>query len=73
MLKALTDAHPGLLKDHTLDLRLRDLVRGVGRSGSGDSTTDIAIESPAATYFDLLSQRADAKRKRKEEDSGELQ
>ncbi|MCZ6653781.1 MAG: serine/threonine-protein kinase [Planctomycetota bacterium] len=73
MLKALTDAHAGLLKDHALDLRLRDLVRGVGRSGSGDSTAHHATESPAATYFDLLSQRADAKRKRKEEDSGELQ
>ncbi len=73
MLKALTDAHTGLLTDHALDLRLRDLVRGVGRSGTGDGTTDHVTESPAATYFDLLSQRADAKRKRKEQDSGELQ
>ena len=73
MLKALTDAYPRLLKDHVLDLRLRDLVRGVGQSEAGDSTTRHATESPAATYFDLLSQRADAKRKRKEEDSGELQ
>ncbi len=73
MLKALTDAYPGLLQDHALDLRLRDLVRGAGRSGSGDSTAHLSTESPAATYFDLLSQRADAKRKRKEEDSGEFQ
>lgn len=40
---------------------------------SQHATTSAAPESPSGTYFDLLSQRADAKRQRKESDSSELQ
>ncbi len=69
MLMAVTDAHSGLLRDHALDRRLRDLVRAVGKSGAGGRTADVTPESSAATYFDLLSQRADAKRRRRDPDS----
>lgn len=69
MLKAVTDAHPGLLQDHTLDRDLRELVRSRGNRGIA-SPSSAAPKPPAGTYFDLLSQRADAKRKQKEDDSG---
>lgn len=70
MLKAVTDAHSGLLQDHTLDRDLRELVRLRGRPEVSGPSSSTAPESPAGTYFDLLSQRADAKRKQKEDDSG---
>lgn len=69
MLKAVTDAHQSLLQDHTLDRDLRELVRSRGNRGIA-SPSSAAPEPPAGTYFDLLSQRADAKRKQKEDDSG---
>ena len=72
MLKAVADAHPGLLTDRVLDSGLRELVR-VGTPRSQHTTTSATPESPTGTYFDLLSQRADAKRQRKQSDSGELQ
>ena len=69
MLKAVTDAHQGLLNDQGLDRALRELVRSQGSLGMADGGSTTMLESPEGTYFDLLSQRADAKRKKKEDDS----
>ncbi len=66
MLKAVTDAYPGLLRDQALDRRLRDLMLGVNSAHPRQPSDPGSPDTPQATYFDLLSRRADAKRRRKD-------
>ncbi len=64
--QALEDIYPRVNSDRALARRLEDLVLGGAAEPSATAPSE-APETPAATYFDLLSKRAEDKKKKRRE------